>query len=131
MVSRRRVAHSSSMCVFFSDDEPECRYYATVPPRGAQDATAHPAALLRLQSLVGLGHPVSDLLHGHHGPLQRRLQEQDVRGRQPAGRRLDRRRHLLHRHCPQLPHDVRRSRGGSRVRPESYPHELPQELVRH
>lgn len=48
-----------------------------------------------------------DLLHGHHGALQRRVQKQDQRGCVPAGRRQHRRRHILHRHCPQFSHHVR------------------------
>lgn len=56
------------------------RRAAAVPARGAEDSAAHPAALLRLQGHLGLDHTVPHLLHGHHGALQRGLQEQNQRG---------------------------------------------------
>ena len=55
------------------DEEPQCGRDAAVPPRGTQDTAPHLASLLCVQSPVGLDHLVSDVLHGHHGALQRGL----------------------------------------------------------
>ena len=44
-------------------DELECRGYAPVPSRGAQNSSTHPTSLLRLQSNMGLDHPLSHILH--------------------------------------------------------------------
>lgn len=114
-----------------ADDEPEPGRNAPVQARGAEDAAAHPAALLRVQGHLGLGDPVPDVLYGHHGAVQRGIQEQDQRGRVPAGGRLHRRRHILHRHRAQLPHYVRGARRRGSVRPQGDPHELPPLVVRH
>lgn len=121
------------MCtlVLCADDEPERGRNAPVQARGAQDAAAHIAALLRVQGHMGLGDPVPDVLHGHHGAVQRGVQEQDQRGRVAAGGRLHRRRDILHRHRAQLPHHVRRARRRGRLRPQGHPDELPPVVVRH
>lgn len=121
------------MCVLWScaDDEPERGRNAPVQARGAEDAAAHPAALLRVQGDLGLGDPVLDVLHGHHGAVQRGVQEQDQRGRVAAGGRLHRRRHILHRHRAQLSHHVRRARRRGGVRPKGHQDELPPVVVRH
>lgn len=121
------------MCVLWSyaDDELERGRNAPVQARGAEDAAAHIATLLRVQGHMGLGDPVPDVLHGHHGAVQRGVQEQDQRGRVPAGGRLHRRRHILHRHRAQLPHHVRRSRRRGGLRPEGHPDELSPVVVRH
>jgi hypothetical protein len=114
-----------------ADDEPERGRNAPVQARGAEDAAAHPAALLRVQGDLGLGDTVPDVLHGHHGPVQRGVQEQDQRGRVPVGSRFHCGRDILHRHRAQLPHDVRRARRRGRVRPESHSDELPPVVVRY
>lgn len=121
------------MCVLWccADDEPERGRNAPVQARGTEDAAAHPVALLRVQGHMGLGYPVPDVLHGHHGAVQRGVQEQDQRGRVAAGGRLHRGRHILHRHRAQLPHHFRRARWRGGVRPKSHPHELPPVVVRH
>lgn len=121
------------VCILWScaDDEPERGRNAPVQARGAEDTAAHTAALLRVQGDMGLGDTVPDVLHGHHGAVQRGVQEQDQRGRVAAGRRLDRRRDILHRHRTQLPHDVRRARRRGRLRPQGDPDELPPVVVRH
>ena len=90
-----------------SDDVLKRRRDAAVQTGGAKDPAAYFVTLLRVQGDLGLDHFMFDLLHGHHGALQCRLQKQDQRGRLPAGRRQHRRRHILHRHCPQLSHHVR------------------------
>ena len=51
-------------------DEPGPGHPAAVPPGGSQHPAPHPPALLRLQGLVGLDHPLSYLLHCYHGRLQ-------------------------------------------------------------
>lgn len=61
-------------------DVPFGRRASAVSTGSAQDSAAHPAALLRVQSHLGLDYLVSDVLHRHHGAVQRRLQEQDQRG---------------------------------------------------
>jgi len=114
-----------------ADDEPERGRNAPVQARGAEDAAAHPAALLRVQGDLGLGDTVPDVLHGHHGPVQRGVQEQDQRGRVPVGSRFHCGRDILHRHRAQLPHDVRRARRRGRVRSESHSDELPPVVVRY
>jgi len=121
------------VCILWScaDDEPERGRNAPVQARGAEDAATHPAALLRVQGDMGLGDTVPDVLHGDHGAVQRGVQEQDQRGRVPAGGRLHRRRDILHRHRAQLPHHVRRARRRGRVRPEGDPDELPPVVVCH
>jgi len=121
------------VCILWScaDDEPERGRNAPVQARGAEDAAAHPAALLRDQGHLGLGYPVPDVLHRHHGAVQRGVQEQDQRRRVAAGGRLNRRRDILHRHRAQLPHHIRRARRRGRVRPEGDPDELPPVVVRH
>lgn len=100
-------------CVYFglnADDELERGRNAPVQARGAEDATAHSAALLRVQGDMGLGDPVPDVLHGHHGAVQRGVQEQNQRGCVPAGGGLHCRRYILHRHRAKLPYHVRRAR---------------------
>lgn len=120
-------------CVHWScaDDELERGRNAPVQARGTEDTTAHSAALLRVQGHMGLGHPVPDVLHGHHGAVQRGVQEQDQRGRVAAGGRLHCRRHILHRHRVELSHHVRRTRRRSGVRSKSHTDELPPVMVRH
>lgn len=121
------------VCILWScaDDEPERGRNAPVQARGAEDTAAHPAALLRVQGDLGLGHTVPDVLHGHHGTVQRGVQEQDQRGRVPVGGRLHCGRDILHRHRAQLPHHVRRARRRGRVRPKSHSDELPPVVVRY
>lgn len=82
-----------------SDDEFECGHYAPIPTGGPQDSTPHTAALLRLQGHLGLDNSMSNILHGHHGALQRGLQEQNVGGRFSARGGLNSGRHIFHRHC--------------------------------
>lgn len=102
-IKRRIYSHTIALTFppflpFFPADVAGCGHHAAVPAGGAQDAAPHPAALLRLQGHLGLDHPHPDLLHGHHGALQRGAQEQDLRGRQPARGRLNRRCDILHRY---------------------------------
>lgn len=52
-----------------------------VPPRSAEDASSYTLALLRVQGDLGLDNIVFDLLYGYHGTVQRRIQEQDQRGK--------------------------------------------------
>lgn len=101
--------HCNDECEF-SDDVLKRRRYAAVQTRGAENSAAHFVTLLRVQGNLGLDHFVFDLLHGHHGTIQRRLQKQNQRGCVSVSRRQHRRRHILHRHCPKFSHDVRRSR---------------------
>lgn len=122
-----------SVCVLWScaDDEPERRRNAPVQARGTENTASHTATLLRVQSHLGLGDSVPDVLHGHHGAVQRGVQEQDQRRRISVGRRFHCRRHILHRHRAQLSHHVRRARRRSGVRPEGNPDELSTVVVRH
>jgi len=112
------------------DDEPERRRPAPVPARSAQNAAAHPAALLRIQGHLGLGDFVPDFLHGHHGSVQRGLQKQDLRGRVAAGGGLNSGCDILYRYCAQLSHDFRGPGGRGGVRPPGHPHELFEIVVR-
>lgn len=114
-----------------TDDESKCGRDAAVQAGSSENSSPHFAALLRFQSHLGLGHTMSDLLYGHHGPLQRRVQEQNVRRRFIVSGRFNRRRDIFHRHRIEFPHDVRRTRRRSGIRPKSDPHELPQIVVRH
>lgn len=66
-------------------DHNELRCPAPVSTRSAKDAASHPPALLRLQSHLGLGHPLSHLLHCDNGTVQCGLSKQNGRGRQPPG----------------------------------------------
>lgn len=67
---------------------------------------------------MGLDNPLSDLLHGYNGPIQRGLQKQNERGRFVARRRQHRRRYILHRYRTQFSHHLRRRRWRSRFRSE-------------
>ena len=99
----------------FADDVVKRGRDAAVQAGGAQDPAAHTAPLLRVQGHLGLDNPLPHVLHGDNGAVQRRLQEQDQRGRVPTRRRHDCRRHILHRHRTQLPHDFCRRRRRSRL----------------
>lgn len=98
-----------------TDDVLKRRRDAAVQTGGSQDSTAHTPALLRIQGHLGLDNPLPHFLHGDNGAVQRRLQEQDQRGCISPGGRHHCRRHILHRHRPQLPYDFRRRRRRSRL----------------
>ena len=100
------------------DDVTEWRRDAAVSSRSPENSTAHTATLLRLQGHLGLDYPVSHLLHGNNGPIQRGLQEQNQRGRVASRGRQYRRCHLLHRYRIEFPHNLRRGRWRSRLRSE-------------
>ena len=78
---------------------------------------------------LGLGDPVPNFLHSHHGALQRRLQIQNIRGRVFVGRRFNSGRHFFHRHRTKFSHNIRGSGRWSRLRSQDNPNELPQVLV--
>ena len=78
---------------------------------------------------MGLGHPHPHLLHGHHGALQRVLQDQ-AEQRDVAGGGQHRGRHLPGGHRVELPHHVRGAGRRGHLRPQADPDELLEDLVR-
>lgn len=87
---RNKISISPSITVLISSAEPQGQRQtitpgshdvtiagrdAPVPSGGTENTTTHLAALLRLQSHLGLDHTLSDVLHGHHGAVQRGLQK--------------------------------------------------------
>lgn len=77
---------------------------------------------------MGLGHPHPHLLHGHHGALQRLLQD-EAEQRGLAGGGQHRGRHLPGGHRLELSHHLRGARRRGHLGPQADPHELPEDLV--
>lgn len=50
-----------------TDDVPQRRHHAAVPAGGTENAAAHSAALLRLQSDLGLGDIMLNFLYSDYG----------------------------------------------------------------
>ena len=95
-ISRIKLKYSISLAYFYSEEILLTKYNLTVkcvlpfvpvdvlgrrhpppvPPGGPQDPAPHPAPLLRVQGHLGLDHPHPHILHGDHGAVQRRFEEQ-------------------------------------------------------
>ena len=116
------------LAVFSSGTAAGLRHPTSVQAGDPQNPSSHHPALLPLQDHMGLGHPHPHLLHGHHGALQRLLQD-EAEQRDVAGGGQHRGCHLPGGHRFELPHHVRWTRRGGHLRPQADPDELPEDVV--
>lgn len=69
------VSNRFVLLISFADDVIECGCNAIVSTRGTENTATHSPALLCIQSNLGLGDIVFNILHGNYGKEKRRRRQ--------------------------------------------------------